>query len=469
MADRRPTGLPDGFTVRLNRHTRVVDGGAVLVGGSPTRISRLKRAALGRIREGELTVTDAVSRTLASHLVSTGMADPVVERLPPVDLSLATVVIPVRDRPRQLDRLLAGLGGALSVIVVDDASTDGAAIANVAVAHDARLVPLARNVGPAGARNAGLAEVTTPFVVFVDSDVVLEPAAIELMLRHFADPELAMVAPRVLGLAHDRPNWITRYEDARSSLDLGEDSSSVRPRSPVTWVSSTCLVARVGLLGDGFDATMRVGEDVDLVWRLVDAGHRVRFEPAATVHHEHRGTVRSWLGRKFFYGTGAEPLAERHPDDIAPVVLAPWAAGTLVALGLQRRWSAPVAAAIVVLTALRIGRRATAVRRPYALAARLTGNGLIAAVAQGFALLLRHWWPLTAVGCLVSRRVRRATLVAAVADTAWELVRTRPRLDPVRFGLARRLDDAAYGAGVWWSAMRARSLRPLLPDLRRRH
>jgi mycofactocin system glycosyltransferase len=469
MADRRPTGLPDGFTVRLNRHTRVVDGGAVLVGGSPTRISRLKRAALGRIREGELTVTDAASRTLASHLVSAGMADPVVARLPTVDLSLATVVIPVRDRPRQLDRLLAGLGGALSVIVVDDASTHAAAIASVPAAHDARLVPLARNVGPAGARNAGLAEVTTPFVVFVDSDVVVEPAAIELMLRHFADPELAMVAPRVLGLAHDRPNWITRYEDARSSLDLGEDSSSVRPRSPVTWVSSTCLVARVGLLGDGFDATMRVGEDVDLVWRLVDAGHRVRFEPAATVHHEHRGTVRSWLGRKFFYGTGAEPLAERHPDDIAPVVLAPWAAGTLVALGLQRRWSAPVAAAIVVLTALRIGRRATAVRRPYALAARLTGNGLIAAVAQGFALLLRHWWPLTVVGCLVSRRVRRATLVAAVADTAWEFVRTRPRLDPVRFGLARRLDDTAYGAGVWWSAMRARSLRPLLPDLRRRH
>jgi mycofactocin system glycosyltransferase len=375
----------------------------------------------------------------------------------------------VHERPRQLERLRGALGGALPVIVVDDASADPRAIAAVAAAHDARLIRLARNVGPAGARNAGLAAVTTPFVVFVDSDVVAEPAAIELMLRHFADPALAMVAPRVLGLAHDRPNWITRYEDARSSLDLGEDSSSVRPRSPVTWVSSTCLVARVDLLGDGFDESMRVGEDVDLVWRLVDAGRRVRFEPAATVRHEHRTTLRTWLGRKFFYGTGAEPLAERHPDDIAPVVLAPWAAATLVALAAQRRWSPPVAGAIVVVTALRIGRRATAVRRPYALAARLTGNGLLAAIAQGFALLLRHWWPLTAIGCLVSKRVRRAVLVAAVADTAWEFGRTRPRLDLLRFALARRLDDAAYGAGVWWSALRARSARPLLPDLRRRH
>ena len=303
-------------------------------------------------------------------------------------------------------------------------------------------------------------------MVFVDSDVVVEPAAIELMLRHFADPALAMVAPRVLGLEADRPNWITRYEDARSSLDLGSDSSSVRPRSPVTWVSSTCLVARVDALGSGFDASMRVGEDVDLVWRLVEEGRRVRFEPAASVRHEHRSSLRAWLGRKFFYGTGAHPLAERHPDDIAPVVLPPWGAALLVALAAQRWWSLPVAAIIAGTTAVRIGRRATAVRHPYRLAARLTGYGAIAAIAQGFALLLRHWWPLTALGCLVSRRVRRAVVVATLADTAWEFARTKPRLDPVRFGIARRLDDAAYGAGVWWSAIRARSPKALLPDLR---
>ena len=59
--------------------------------------------------------------------------------------------------------------------------------------------------------------------------------------------------------------------------------------------------------------------------------------------------------------------------------------------------------------------------------------------------------------------------MAAVADTAWEFVRTKPKLDPVRFGFARRLDDAAYGAGVWWSALRGRSPKALLPDLRSRH
>ncbi|WP_136707399.1 mycofactocin biosynthesis glycosyltransferase MftF [Agromyces sp. H66] len=460
--------LPDGFVVRLNRHTRVIDDGAVLVGGSPTRISRLKPLARRAILGRTITVTDASSRALADHLLATGMADPVVDALPAADLALATVVIPVRDRSRQLDRLLAGLGGALRVIVVDDDSVDRAAVAAVAARHGAELLPLAENVGPAGARNAGLTRVATPFVVFVDSDVVVEAAAIETMLRHFADPGLAMVAPRVLGLESDRPNWITRYEDARSSLDLGSDSSIVRPRSPVTWVSSTCLVARVDALGSGFDASMRVGEDVDLVWRLVDEGRRVRFEPAASVRHEHRSTLRAWMGRKAFYGTGAHPLAMRHPDDIAPVVLAPWGAGLLVALMAQRRWSLPVAGVIAGVTIARIGRRAVGVRHPYRLAGRLTGYGAIAAVTQGFALLLRHWWPLAAIGCLVSRRVRRAVLVAALADTVIEYARTKPRLDPLRFAVARRLDDASYGAGVWWSAIRARSPKALLPDLRRR-
>ena len=460
--------LPDGFAVRLNRHTRVVDDGAVLVGGSPIRIARLTPLARARLRGGRVTVTDATSRALADHLLESGLADPVVESLPEVDPALATVVIPVRDRPQQLDRLLASVAG-VPAIVVDDASADPSAVAAVAARHGAEVVALAENVGPAGARNAGLARVTTPFVAFIDSDVVAEPGAIPLLLRHFADPKLAMIAPRVLGLDSPEANWITRYEDARSSLDIGTEAATVRPRSRVTWLPAACLVARVDAIGDGFDASMRVAEDVDLVWRLVEAGRRVRYEPAATVRHDHRSTLRTWLGRKSYYGTGADLLAVRHPRDIAPVVLAPWAAAVLVALAAQRRWSLPAAAVVLVVTVVRIGRRATAVRHPYRLAARLTGYGLVTALAQGMALLLRHWWPLTAIGCLVSRRVRRAVVVAAIADAAWEYARTRPRLDPLRFGLARRLDDAAYGAGVWWSAIRGRSPRALLPDLRRRH
>ena len=460
------SALPHGFTVRLGRRTVLRDGGAVLVGGAPTRVLRLAPAARERLRGREVTVRDAAGRALAELLMDAGVAEPVAESLPAIPLSELSIVIPVHDRAVMLDRLLASLPtGLAAVIVVDDASADARATETVAARHGARLVRLDENRGAAAARNAGLAIVQTPYTAFVDSDVVVEDGCLETLLRHFADPRLALAAPRVLGVDREHPSWITRYENARSSLDLGGEPASVRPRSPVSWVSSTCLVARTAMLGAGFDPGMRVGEDVDLVWRLVDGGFRVRFEPAAAVRHEHRTRMRTWLGRKFFYGTGAAPLAARHPDDVAPAVLAPWAALALVVALAQRRWSLPLLAVIAAVVAARIAARLGHVRRPWPLAVSLTGQGLLAAAAQGVALLVRHWWPAAAVGALVSRRMRRAVAAASVIDVVWEYGRLRPALDPVRFAVARRLDDLAYGAGVWWSALAGHSAKALLPAI----
>jgi mycofactocin system glycosyltransferase len=411
-------------------------------------------------------VDSAASAALGAHLLATGLANPVAAELPPVGLDRLTVVIPVRDRPGQLRRLLASIpAGVTEVIVVDDASRDPGAVAAAAHAAGATLVALERNVGAAAARNAGLVRTATEFVAFVDSDAVVDPDCFPTLLRHFADPDLALAAPRVLGLQSASPNAITRYENARSSLDLGAEPALVRPRTSIGWVSSTCLVGRTAALGAGFDPGMRVGEDVDLVWRLVESGHRVRYEPAAVVRHEHRTRLAPWLARKFFYGTGAAPLARRHPDDIAPAILPPWGVLVLVAALAQRWWSLPTVAVTALVVTDRIARRLSHVRRPRTVAARLTADGLAATAGQGMALMLRHWWPLTVIAAAASARVRRAAVLAAVADTVWEWVRVRPQLNPVQFALARRLDDAAYGAGVWWSAVRGRSARPLLPSI----
>lgn len=496
--------LPDGAVVRLGAHTRETDRGAVLVGGVPTRVTRLKPAAAGIIRNRAVTVTDRTSRTLAAHLVESGHADPDPDTLPEPDLTEVTVVIPAYGRSQQLGRLLRSVRddlGDVRIIVVDDGSDqdDARAIASAAARVGAEVVTLPRNRGPAEARNAGLRMVETRFVLFCDIDVVLLPGSVGRLLRHFIDPALALAAPRVVGLPADdrtvtgreprpfrrdsrargvetetRRSWVLRYEAARSSLDHGPDPSLVRPYSPLAWVSSTCVLARTGALrgkdGAGFGSDMRVAEDVDLVWRLVAQGWRVRYEPRAQVAHEHRGTVRAWLGRKFVYGTGAADLARRHPGLAAPAVLAPWTAGVLAVVSAQRRWSLPVA---VVITAGAIVRIATRLPRAepspcdrgrrYALAAELAGKGVASTLAQGSALAVRHWWPAFAVAAVFSRRARRIVAVSAVADAAVEYVRLRPRLDPVRFFVARRLDDLAYGAGVWWSALRARSPAALLP------
>lgn len=467
-----PSGLPTGSVVQLCAQVRQFDEGRVLVGGAPPRLVRLAQRARPLLRGRRIQLDDPASARLADRLVSLGMAHPVACELPPVDVSQVTVVVPVRDRPAQLSRLLDALGGQVPVIVVDDASRDRLAVARVAAGRGASLLRLDVNGGPAAARNEGLRRTRTPYVAFVDSDVVVDSAALATLLRHFHDPRLAAVAPRVLGLTDTGPSasgWISRYEAARSSLDLGPWPALVQQGSRVSWVPSACLVARVDAIRPGFDAAMRVGEDVDLVWRLARAGHRVRYEPAVAVRHDHRTHLRDWLGRKAYYGTGAHALELRHGSAIAPAALTPWAAAVALTALAQRRWSVPVAAAVLAAVTRGYARKATAsTEHPYRTALSLTGLGVAGTAEQTAALLLRHWWPLTAAGCLVSRRVRRATAAAALVDGVIEYRRLAPDLDPVRFILARRLDDLAYGAGVWAGAIAGRSARCLLPRIHQR-
>ncbi|MCU1482243.1 MAG: mycofactocin system glycosyltransferase [Subtercola sp.] len=526
------SALPVGFTVALNHRVRVKENGRVLVGGSPTRVLYLTEAAQRLFVGRNLAVTSAASRSLVNRLLDAAMAEPIEETLPEFGTDAFTWVVPVRDRPAALERLLRSLGHGHPVVVVDDDSKEPAAVEEVARAFGARYLHLDVNVGPGGARNAGLAVVETSFVGFVDSDIVIEPGAAEILLKHFVDDHVALACPRVLALPEPGgTGWIALYEEARSSLDLGRRPATVRPRSEVSWVPSACLVARVSALGGrsaggesvgggsvgggsvggesgggesaggdaftragaasvsapdsatatappapaegaaspaGFAAELRVGEDVDLVWRLAEAGWRVRYEPAATVRHEHRTELGDWMLRKAVYGTGSLELGRRHPHDIAPVILAPWSAALVAAVLAQRSWSLPVAAGLFVYAAVGIRRKLANSSHPTRLALTLTAQGSSAALSQGMALLLRHWWPLTLVGCLFSKRLRRAAVVAGVVDAAIEWVRTDARLDPLRFAVARRLDDLAYGGGVWFSALRGRSARALLPDIRRK-
>ena len=458
--------LPLGFSARLAAGVLTADAGHLLVGGAPLTAIRLAPRAHALVRTGGLTVTDEPTARLVERLIATNLAVPDLTTVPAAPAGEITVVIPVRDRPHQLDRALTALA-PLGCVVVDDASADPGAVEQVAARHGADLVALRTNVGPAGARNAGLALVTTPYVAFVDSDVEIKAARLLLLTRHFTDPKVALVGPRVMGVSRSaHPRWFERYDAAASSLSLGRTPGTVRPGAAVAWLPSACLVGRTAALGDGFDPDMRVGEDVDLVWRLVDAGHRVRYDPAVEALHDTRTSIRGWLGRKFLYGTGSAALAERHGDRIAPAVLSPAYALAAAMLLSRHRYALPVAAAAAIL-----GQRAVRAALPQVpggaeLAGRLSARGLVWALRQEAALALRHWWPLAAAIGTRSPRARRALATALLVDTIVALAEHRDDEDPlplIELVAGRRLDDLAYGAGLWWGATRSGTLRALAP------
>lgn len=449
-------------SVRLDRDERTVTGGA------PLRLLKLTERGVdvvGAVLSGtDTSGLGAGERALVARLSDAGMVHPLPESgSSGMDAGDVTVVIPVRDDLLRLIRALGalaetapGLGG---VVVVDDGSRNP-----VRQAVTARRWPFTVSVvrhresrGPAAARNAGLAYASTALVGFIDSDCVPAPGWIEPLVDQFFDEHLAAVAPRVVARSeHGTCPHIAAYEVDRSPLDLGDQPALVRPLTRVSYVPTAAVVVRTDVLRTvgGFDEAMRVGEDVDVVWRLVDGGHRVRYDPRSVVQHDTRSTPGGWIAQRFSYGTSAAPLAARHGDNVAPAVvsrssLAIW---LLLAAG-HRRLAAVVAVTTTVLARRRLE------TWPTSEALKLVAVGHFAAGRQLAASLIRVWWPIAFTAAMLSRRARRVVAPVVVA-TIVDKMPGRPA--DIGLGLA---DDMAYGAGVWVGCVRERSLRALLPRM----
>lgn len=467
--------LPDGFAVQIDRRVKAFDSGAALLGGSPTRLLRLSPTARALLGNGRLEVRDAVSADLARTLLDATVAHPRPSGGP--SYRDVTVVIPVRDNLAGLRRLLAALRG-LRVVIVDDGSSDPPSAAHFGDSTcEITIVRHERGRGPAAARNTGLRHCRNDFVAFLDSDVVPRRGWLEALLGHFCDPAVALVAPRIVAL-DGGANLLARYEAAQSALDLGEREAPVVPYGRVAYVPSAAMICRRSaiLAVGGFDESLAAGEDVDLCWRLLDSGSRLRYEPVAMVSHEHRSRLREWLARRVFYGTAAAPLSRRHPDKTAPLVVSVWSLLAWLPLALGLGWEAGRAGAVVFVarSARRMGPAVgnAGVRRGEAVVLALRGLG--GAAQHLSAAVCRPYWPAALLAAVVSRRCRRAVLAALAVDSAsdWFTRRAAPDADvaplgPLAHTVLNRLDDCGYGAGVWAGAVRERTLRPLKPAITR--
>jgi mycofactocin system glycosyltransferase len=368
-------------------------------------------------------------------LVAAGAAHPLPDPHPAADV---TVVIPVKDRARELDRCLTALAHD-DVVVVDDGSTDAGAVAEVCARHGATLVRR-ENGGPAAARNTALPKLRKEFVAFLDSDCVPPPGWLEQLRGHLVDPALGAVAPRVTG-------------GLRSPLDLGPRPGLVRPGNPVAYVPTAALLVRVEALTP-FDEGLRFGEDVDLVWRMVEGGWQVRYDPRVVVHHEEPGRLRERLARRFRYGTSAGPLSQRHPGAVTHLVAPPWPTTAVVALLMGKPVPAVVAAGVTVQ------RVQQHLRDPVA-SARVTGRA-VSGTAQGLGRALSLLGPLAWVAGW-----RRPQLLALLAfPLVVEQLERRPEASPFRYVGEGLLEQAAYGAGVVVGCVQARTAQPLLPRVR---
>jgi mycofactocin glycosyltransferase len=399
--------------------------GDVVIGGSPLKLFRLSAggvAVVERIERGEAVAPSV----LVDRLLDAGAIHPLPDADAPHAFAASdvTIVVPVHG---ELGRVPFGS------IVVDDASPSPVAGATIR---------LDTNLGPASARMVGLGHVTTPLVAFVDADVALPDGWLDELLPHFDDSRVGLVAPRIRSMPGG--SALERYESRRSPLDLGPEPARIRAGTRVSYVPAAAIVVRVDAIHEvaGFDVDVRFGEDVDLVWRLDEAGWKCRYEPAVEAHHPPRPTWRAWARQRIDYGSSAAPLSTRHAGRLAPVEMSGWSAGAwgLAAAGY------PLAGVVVGA-----GSAAALVPKlgdvPPRVSLRIAGLGNLHAGRLLAGAVRRVWWPIVLVAAIRSRRARLIALASLI-----------PLRHPVQLA-----DDVAYGIGVWKGMWRERTVAPLIP------
>ena len=395
---------------------------------------------------------------LTKRLLAVGAIHPTHETA--VSVSEFIVVIPTFLRDSAGEERLQSLVNSLAgprIIIVDDCSPIEFSI------DGAEVLRLSENSGPAAARNAGLAVTTTPYIAFVDDDSIVSADQISALASHFIDESVSVIAPRVASVAGE--SLIAEYETLHSPLDLGVLPAVVRPLSRVSYVPAAVLVARTSVLKEhhGFDASMRLGEDVDLIWRLVEGGHTVRYDPAVICHHSPRSSIRSLLRQRWGYGRSAASLDKKHKFMASPLranimMLIPAIAlltGYLfVALGLI-----PIMLLWFGFTLRRTGLKVR-------IRTKLTVTGWFATVRLLATAVMRAWWPPILLIGQFSLRIGAVFVFSAFVPAMYGLMRKKP-IHTFGYLALRILDPMAYGVGVWSGVFRERSIRCLLPVVTR--
>lgn len=456
----------------------VLRAGKVVLGGSPWAVTVIPESMrdftqrlYGAGPEG-LTAQTEVERHAARLLLDRGIAHPIP---PPLEqVTDVEIVIPIYGDPEPLAQCLASLvDEGLPITVVDDASPQPHAhkIAEISAAHGARLIRHDTNLGPGGARNTGMAATTAPFIAFIDADAYATPGWIARLRPILDDERVAAVGPRVRP-AVQGSSAIDLYEETRSELDMGAIPSRVVHGVAVGWLpSAAVMVRRAATSRPAFEPELRVGEDVDLFWRMDEAGWTVLYAPHVIVYHRVRQTWRDFMGRRAMYGKSAAPLEMRHPRRLTPA--SPHVSGlaALAAVATGRPWLAGAVGAYEISRY----RALLGPRVPLHVVIEVAARSMWSDAYWTGHLLRRDWWPIGWTILALATRSRLARGFAAAM--LWQPVRDhwlRPtRLDPMRSLAMRLLDDASYGSGVIRNAIRYRvgnvvRPRPRFPSWPRR-
>lgn len=267
-----------------------------------------------------------------------------------LQLTIVIVNWNVRDLLRACLTSLRDEGPNTEIIVVDNASSDGSV---EMVRHEfpaVRLIANDHNAGFGAANNQAVRESSSKYVLFLNPDTEARPAAVEHLLA-FIDqrPQVACVGAKLLnpdgsvqpsrrafpriGTAFVESTMLQRYFGWLPSVrrfyraELPHD----QPQQ-VDWLVGACLLVRRSALDEvgGFDERFFMySEEMDLCYRLKQAGYEVWYVPEAeVVHHEGASSAQDLFRRNINFHESRYRFFRKHHGALPALALRWFVFGT---------------------------------------------------------------------------------------------------------------------------------------------
>ena len=239
-------------------------------------------------------------------------------------MTLISFIVPVYNRPREVDELLESLSKQVykdfEVIIVEDGSR--LTCQDITDAWRSSMTiryMMQENAGPGPARNNGAEEASGDWLVFLDSDVVLPASYTSILAEKLPEtsfdcfggpdrPRADFNATRK-AIGHVMSSFLTT-----GGIRGGQEKmDKFYPRSFNLGIRNE-VFQKIG----GF-SNMRYGEDLDLSMRLVEEGFQTELIRDAWVWHNRRNNFPSFFNQVFHSGEARIELEKRHPGTLKAV------------------------------------------------------------------------------------------------------------------------------------------------------
>lgn len=241
-----------------------------------------------------------------------------------------SLIIPVYNRPQELDELLACIQlqefRDFEVVVIEDGSTDDATqiIEKYKAAFDLSYY-VKENGGQGFARNYAFERAKGDFFIILDSDALLEPTylnevdkaiqADHLDLFGGPDKDHPSFSPIQKAISYSMTSFLTTGGIRGKEKNIG---GQFHPRSFNMGISRKVYEAT-----GGFRIT-RMGEDIEFSIRCISLGFKSGLIPAAYIYHKRRTDFRQFYKQLHFFGRARINISRFFPKELKPVHFFPF-------------------------------------------------------------------------------------------------------------------------------------------------